>query len=436
MKRLVSLAATLLAAGCGADSVWLGFPPASDMASMVVATPSEGGVALDAIDLGSAAVRLDAALDREGERTVHALLFEAPLGAYGLEEGPMPIPDGGPVVPLLGEEGLFGERADRVFAARVYDAQAAVDWESVGAAPAWIADRVVRRPPPKCPTFSPDPSVELNSFPAFVVPLSARRAVVRMYASGTYVIGDGQAVEITPPGPAFTGALQADDGTLWLGDSTGTLWTGRADPTEIYADLESKGTSGRGVPIDSIAARGDDVFFVDYAGDVFRWDNGRISFLGETGTNRIGPIEWTAPGEAAIVAPDPAGIHIVTANGITFEAMTEDGASSIRFVPGIGAVMGTASGRFFVRDGGAWNALDIDGDGWWGAGIMPYDGGFLFHIASGAGGFFHPELDLCSEVFTTGVFVESRLVPQGRDILVSTVTSDAERTVFTLMRRR
>jgi hypothetical protein len=145
---------------------------------------------------------------------------------------------------------------------------------------------------------------------------------------------------------------------------------------------------------------------------------------------------WTGEGEAMIPAPDPPGVHVVTRDGIDFERIDGEAASSVSYVEGIGTVAGTPRGRFFARVPGGWSPLAIDGDGWWGVGIFGYDQGFLFHLASGAAGFFHPDLEVCDEVFMTNVAVESRMVPQGRGVLVSAVASDAKSTFFTRLARR
>ena len=172
-------------------------------------------------------------------------------------------------------------------------------------------------------------------------------------------------VDPAQPAGDLVAATRTAHGDLWFGDSAGYAHRATLDGDRLRTERYSTSTvSGSVVGIGAgRVSGGSEVVTLSKHGQVFRFtDDARDVRLpsydfGEDASRAwsLGGVAWLDPGDAVAVWPKAeqnARLRVQSA-----EAIEISGATSVANVAGVGAVVGTAEGRFHVDDGAGWRPL-------------------------------------------------------------------------------
>ena len=217
-----------------------------------------------------------------------------------------------------------------------------------------------------------------------------RRGPTRLYRTATIRSPEPEPIP-APPNPRWVGGDRGADGSpeaLFL--VTGTEG---AERVEVHRRLES--------------------------GDWRR--------LGES-VRVLEPPVGVAPGRALLRVDRPGRVDLVSEDGVSIESTGAIGLHSLAWVPGLGAIGGTAEGDIVWRqDAGLWGRLPGTDFGWWMESLSSFREGFVGLLASGTIIQYVGRLP-CSDLSVRATLATGAVVPLGSSglILAAAIDDGAE----------
>ncbi|MCK6548531.1 hypothetical protein L6R52_21975 [Myxococcota bacterium] len=410
--------------------------PAAGFAAMIVVFVSEAGEpSAAAIDLGGRAepyVTFPAARATRGR--LYALGYPCGLDRLGVPEGWLDVVATGRALPEV----------HTLVAADVVDGRAST---FASASPAELA--AVRIRGEAAPAPSPCLTLTGTSITLadgveqqlrFVVGLDADRALFATVDGTFRILEGGVARDVTTLSTStpHLGAFFGADGELWLAGAGGRVVRGelssglselpplasRSGRTQIWLD----GPRSAGGSVELWAVTDERAF------EVFDGTSWTILYQG-TGEllGSRGGVAWLAPGEAMAVGP--AGERLLHVRDGVVEEVTlplepGDVPTAIRFVEGIGVVVGSEAGVVAIRRDERWETIDT------GArarifSIAPLGDGFVFGGRGGVLTQYHPGAATCApETHSSGNI--TFLVPLSDGLVAGAIATGAPDVVTTL----
>ena len=423
--------------GCGDDEVdvWLGFPEVGSGETLVVVhgeLERRRAVVLDP-DLGPANVVIET---QAGEPAPVALTLGGSAGAVGLPLGASPV-----VAPSDGRlmfgttEAYFPGPPLGVFELRRQQDPAAATWQLVAPVPIELRSLAVPFTPTPCPQFAqPRWSEALMPFAdgileslddehALLVTRDVDGTDARWVASqaGIRSAGDGENVSLV---------IRFGE-RLWMGDLLGSLWWADADPTDGWSNKTRMPIEPLRAPIIGLATTGtvSDVFVGTGAGDIRYFNGNRWAILGNARVAARNMVS-TVPGTAVFI-DDRGRLIEATKDGLREIPDAPDTLHSVQVLDGFGIVISDERGTFFGQRNGEWVEVVPARFGWFGFSAAAYDNGLVFLLASGLGGFYSSETDLCEDIFGAGINTAGRVIPMGDDLVVAVNTASS--SAFTVV---
>ena len=347
---------------------------------------------------------------RESARAV-----ELPLGSssvVGRSEGRL----------LFGEPNAFfpGSPDGAFVLQRRQDPPSAV-WGTLSPVPSEIAALAVPFDGDRCPQFGQplwlqtlDPYedvevVRLDETRALIVSRNVDSTSGRWIASSAGLEPVGSGEDVT--------ALQVVDEELWMADHTGALWRADRDTETGWGERRPL-VPALSRPIIGFTTSGttSDIFVGTSAQDIRFYNGEQWRILG-SGLVIDRQMLSTGPGEALFIR-DGGFLVRASEDGLRGIEGSPSQLTSLQNVPGLGTVVGDATGSFFAEDNGRWIQVVPGSPGWFGLSIAPYESGYTFLLASGVGGFFSEDIGLCLDTFALRIIFSGAVLPMGRDLLV------------------
>lgn len=274
---------------------------------------------------------------------LYAFGYDQPLESFGLQMGPLRIDPSGRLLPPANVAYTADLGLDPV-----------VRWE-VPEGPVLPSLRLAIAPSFDCPIF------EATAWPT--ANLGTMSSGVAWGEEALVFTEDGHALAVTQLGPRpleplgipVTAAFGGEDGTLWVGDQTGILSTGRYDNQRLTFSPVASTTLPS--PIRRLAAAQPDpqleLYTLGDAGNLEVYRGGAFSLLTSI---RPGvwpsPLLWISPGQALYASPETTGTVVGDPQGQVLTIMLEThGAVVTAFglLPG-GLLAGTERGETYLLD--------------------------------------------------------------------------------------
>lgn len=432
--------------GCSAreTSLWLDLPPHDGKRSLLIAAPESDSVSVDAFDLTENTTDLEVSYPVEALSggAIEAMLYEDSLFALNIPKGTLERAS------RLEDEAALPDPDESFRAAIDLDTPSSA-WESTTG----LSERLQGfrfAEPLRCSLFGPTSlRGEVEGDVNHAIRVGPDRALVGTVHGGTHFFGG---LGLTPAfAPMIITAMyrHGEDGPLWIGDPNGNVYRAEVDD-RIHSEVLS-GAIDPGRVVVSITGA--------------ELENGELELFAMTATSsarlhsmprifRYDGNSWspfaTLPGDTVgdLVAVGPGRVFVrSTATGTIFEVSSADidqsffgsevTLTSLDMVQGTGAVVGSAQGRFFRRDGLEWRAILGDYSyGWWSLAAAGLHGNVIFLIASGALGEVDYRGRRCDENATLGIIengVVLRLSDEAVLVTGTTETNDVRHTRLAIL---
>lgn len=425
---------------CACDAapldVWLGLPPTTEAegaATLVIGAPERSGARIFVADLRDGPSELNLNLQRQpDDDALEAAYFTTTVDQAGLTEGWIanPLPNS-TRRPLAVATDSVLSRPAASFRASLQDDPA--QWVATNQLSAVIASYEVEVPEVTCDRLEgPRLNTIIDAGLLWSVKLSPQLALLRGDDLGYYTVRTPSGeVQLTNPAQSYTTGTYHDD-WVYLGDSSGRVWRGRGDATEVLQDPQQLGEA-LNRSIRALSARGeDDVFATTNVGDVHHFDGEAWTLIDRVQDpgNRMTHI---GPGEALLTSRTPGIVFHLTNDRIRVEAVADAGILSLANVPNIGVLCGTSDGELLRREDGAWRKLGEMRYGWFIIDLVPYDGSVVFLLASGTVGGYRQDLGHCPDLFNSTFVSIGKLVPQDSGLLMLSKVAEISQTQAILL---
>jgi hypothetical protein len=443
--RVQSRAAALLAAcvACGGEDQLRVDLPENDRRTLILAFSSAQGLELFAQDLSARPPGIVRPYDGSYPVALTALFYDASLAELELEEGPLRVA-------TTGQPSRVLPTPDSIYAAELAGEES----------PTWaLRDRLseplsmVRIPSTSpCPMFEARPvSLPAPEGASFAIKIGPRAALVgtdgKVDADGRELVHpkvfrvdlDAVVTEIMVQPPIAIANVYplSEDGTrLAVGGVDGDLWRGTLEGDALALTLVD--TSSSGENLDHVAATQLNdrliAFTLSSSSTFQRFADGAWETIHLFGAGASdGGLALL--GEDRAIAVWPNRNYVVRYDRETTIEPTSslDGLRTIAFVPAVGELAGTVSGKIFRREGTTWSelpgsplALNVQS-------IGAYGEGFVFGGSFGNFAQWIPEHGYCPHGTLAGSNVEF-IVTFGDELLLGHDADLPTRTEVTLLR--
>lgn len=335
--------ALLLLSGCTLPSVArIDPPPADGAASMVILVRSGDELRLFARSVDAPGLRLPFLLE---EGTIDVFLYDRPLEALALSEGPLTLDPNSPPLP----------RPDRAFQSRLEEG-ALADWAEAEPEPELLAKGVARTA--ECTVFEPSHrSLGTWQRAIFALRVEPDVALVGTHDDRLFRVDSSTVVEVTAPAPLRAG-YRDETGELWFIDGDeGHVLRGRWTGETVTVERAVTATSSRDIDWMLVDRRSDPPAIfgmsrktVFYAIDPVTGEFTGLSDFNE-GTNAASLV--LGPEGDVFAAADAEPIVLRYADGELFAERVEASNSDVGVVgafPQLGIVAGSRTGQLLFRN--------------------------------------------------------------------------------------
>lgn len=284
---------------------------------------------------------------------LYALGYDQPLESFGLEMGPLRVDPAGRLLPTAKAAYVADLGLDPVVA-----------WE-VPEDPVLPTLRLAVDPSFDCPIFEATVWPTTNQGAVASVVGSGVRALVFFEGGNAMAVSRAGPVLLEPTGIPVTAAIMGEDQTLWVGDQTGTLYTGRDDNPRLT--LLPLGSTTVPAPIRRLAGSRPqpllELYTLGEGGNLEVYRDGAFSLLTSV---RPGPLPipmlWLSPGQLLYASAETTGTVVGDPQGQAFSIMLEtNGAMVTAFaLLSDGLLAGTELGDTYLLnfEGQAWTLDD------------------------------------------------------------------------------
>ena len=352
--------------------------------------------------------------------SITALLYTDSLEDLEIETGRLTSVEGSDRPPRL------IPKPDSAYAVTVRGAEVGT-WFPQDGVPDFLADfRLPPRDPlASCVQFDRETiTLGPGDTASFALALDDDTILVGTSGLAVYRFGRTGSIEMTvDPANKVIGAARDSRGQLWIGSSQGRLYTATATGSRLeMTPVFDLGDSDAFVWIDAGPVRGgSEAFTLSRTGRLrrLRTANQRVApdpiytfDAGPRWVTALGGVARVAPGEAVAVWPHTSRIVRVLETGPIEESPANGPATTVAVVPGVGTVIGTASGELWAHDQGQWTLLEKNDELQSISSIMPYGPGFAFTADSGMFGQYVTDGGVCPLQAPVGHYAQ-RIAPIG-----------------------
>jgi hypothetical protein len=334
---------------------------------------------------------------------LHAIFYDRPLAELGLPPGKQKIVDEGPAIPS----------PDQILTATL--GEGPFEWTALASLPAELAS-IRLETTLACAKWAVAP-IDLEGVPGsggrVLAPLGGERWLFASVAGRFFLVTRQGATAIdTPTTTPHVGSFTDSSGTVWLLGDRGRVATYRLD-----SGFEDRGTtasrSGDGDTGDlaGSSALPPELFAVSRNGVIDRFDGTSWrTVVGDPLPDHDSPgVAFLEP-ESAIAIGPRNGSAIVYDHGRISEEIVDDGLNAIAHIDGLGTVIGTVRGRYWLRNGSSWTPIPAPPSSTVVRALAPFRGGFVAGTINGLVTQYHPQLGFCEaeQLGSNGI---TRIVP-------------------------
>ena len=419
---LVAMAG-LAACGQGQVDVWLGFPEVGTGETLVLLHGPFDDRQVEVVEPGGDPSAFVIQAD-EGDLDPVAMTFAARARDVALPSGSLAV-----VAPAEGRllfgapSAFFTEPPIGVFSLQRRRSPASAAWRALAPIPSELAALAVPFEPRSCPAFDqPRWSRSLTSFVSAVVRrIDDDHAVViargASSADGRWVASP-VGLSAAGSGERVSAVVEVDD-AWWMADRLGQWYRAEPDRATGWRNKVPLAVPELGRAILGFTTSGTtaDVFAGTTEPAVLHYDGRAWTSLGRARL-RAGMIVSTGP-ESALLVDDDGRLSSATPDGLREVVNAPKALHSLQLVEGLGPVVGDELGTFYAEEGDEWVQVVPRRFGWFGLSAIDYEGGLVFLLASGLGGFYSPAAQLCEDLFATRFLNAGRVMRMGDGLFVA-----------------